>query len=148
MKLRFAFAVNREGHFEKKHFGDADQFLIYEINVEQDEVKQVTSLENRIKQQYDEQKHGLPEKGKAIIALLKEYNVDILVSRQFGKNITLVNEQFIPVIITRETPDEVIEVIRRHIKWLEDEKTNHPGSHRLFRIDKGILKLNIENKRR
>ena len=148
MKLRFAFAVNREGHFEKKHFGDADQFLIYEINADEDDINLVTSLENRIKQQYGEQKHGLPEKGKAIIALLTEHEVDILVSRQFGKNITLVNEEFIPVIITRETPEEVINVIRQHIKWLEDEKINHAGSHRLFRIDKGILKLNIENKRR
>ncbi len=146
MKLRFAFAVNKESHFEKKHFGDADQFLIYEINGEG--IRLVTSLENRIKHQYGEQEHGLPEKGKAIIALLTEHNVDILVSRQFGKNITLVNEEFIPVIITRENPDEVIKVLRQHIKWLKDEKINHAGSHRLFRIDKGILKLNIENKRR
>lgn len=29
MNLRFAFAVNKNNQFEKKHFGDADKFLIY-----------------------------------------------------------------------------------------------------------------------
>ncbi len=146
MKLRFAFAVNKKTHFEKKHFGDADQFLIYEIDG--DDINLINKLENKIKLQYDENAHGLPKKGKAIIAFLKDHDVNILVSKQFGKNITMVNEQFIPVIITKETPDEVIEVLRQHIKWLEDEMISHRENHRLFRIDKGILKLSIDDKRR
>ncbi|MCF6183475.1 MAG: hypothetical protein L3J56_02420 [Bacteroidales bacterium] len=30
MDLKFAFAVNNEGEFQEKHFGDADKYLIYE----------------------------------------------------------------------------------------------------------------------
>lgn len=29
MNLKFAFAVNKANRFEKKHFGDADKYLIY-----------------------------------------------------------------------------------------------------------------------
>ncbi|NOX86059.1 MAG: hypothetical protein GXO86_08865 [Chlorobi bacterium] len=144
MKLRFAFAVDSEGHFKKKHFGDADRFLIYEI--EGDNINLIAELDNNIKLQYDENVHGLPKKGKAIIAFLKDHDVNILVSKQFGKNITLVSSHFIPVIITKETLEEVIEVIRQHIKWLEDEMMSHKENHRLFRIDKGILKLSIGEK--
>lgn len=146
MKLRFAFSVNNEDHFEKKHFGDADRFLIYETDG--DDIILVDEVENRIKLYYGENQHGLHEKGKSIILLLNEHKVDVLVSQQFGKNITLVNKYFIPVIITKETTDEVISVLRHHIKWLEDEMANHKGNHRLFHIDKGILKLSIGKKKR
>ena len=32
MNLRFAFAVNNDNLFQKKHFGDADKYLIYRYN--------------------------------------------------------------------------------------------------------------------
>ncbi|MCD4695077.1 MAG: hypothetical protein K8S16_02455, partial [Bacteroidales bacterium] len=102
MDLRFAFAVNSENQFEKKHFGDADKYLIY--HQESDKLVLSSEEPNRFKLLDEEAEHGSRKKGKAIIEFLKGKNVNVLVSRQFGKNIRMINEHFIPVKISSEKP--------------------------------------------
>ena len=144
MNLRFAFAVNNDNQFEKKHFGDADKYLIYQEELE----KIVLSSEelNRFKLLDEEVEHGSRKKGKAIIEFLKGKNVNVLVSRQFGKNIKMINVHFIPVIISFEKPDEVIQILSRHIHWIKDEWEHKESNFKLFTIKSGILKSSIENK--
>ena len=119
MNLKFALAVNNNNQFEKKHFGDADKYLIYQ----QEDDKLVSFFEeiNHFKTLDEKVEHGSKRKGNAIIEFLKERGVNVLVSRQFGKNIKLVNEHFIPVIISSEQPDEVISILTKHIYWIMDE---------------------------
>ena len=142
MDLQFAFAVNNNNQFEKKHFGDADKYLIFQQ--ESDKLVMSSEEPNRFKLLDEEVEHGSKRKGKAIIEFLKEKGVNVLVSRQFGKNIKLINEHFIPVIISTENPDEVIKILTRHIHWINDEWEQKKSNFKLFTIKAGILKSSIE----
>lgn len=142
MKLIFAFAVNKENKFEKKHFGDADKFLIYKqenntIALESEEI-------NAFKLMDEEHEHGSKKKGQAIIDFLQKKGVNVLVSMQFGKNIKLINKPFIPVKISEEHPDEIIEILAKHLHWIKDEWDKKKSNHKLFIINSGILKVSID----
>jgi len=142
MALKFALAVNSKGVFKKKHFGDAKQFLIYQQSG--DKLILVDTLENKFRNLDEKKKHGSVLKAEAIINFLKENNINVLVSMQFGKNIKVVNEHFIPVIIYSESVDEVIETLSKHLHWIEDEWKLQPEAYKLFVIKHGIMKTEIE----
>jgi len=142
MNLKFALAVNNDNQFEKKHFGDADKYLIYQQ--ETDKIVFLSEEVNSFKMMDEEIGHGSKRKGNAIIELLKAKGVNVLVSRQFGKNIKLVNEYFIPVIVSSEQQDEVIKILNRHIHWIEDEWKKSTSNYKRFTIKSGILKSSIE----
>ncbi len=139
--IRFAMAVNNAGHFEAKHFGDADKYLIFEWSM--DELHFLKEVINIFKNLDEKQEHGLRKKGKAIIDSLQNLDVKVLVSKKFGKNIKMVNRYFIPVIVYTETAEEVSLILKKHIKWIEDEIANNPEEHKLFTIKNGILKTTI-----
>lgn len=143
MNLRFAFAVNEANEFEEKYFGEAEKYIIYERKADKMELSSVEI--NRFKSLNKEQEHGSIRKGNAIIKFLKEKDVNILVSRQFGKNIILVKEHFIPVRISLEHPDEVIDILNKHLHWIEDEWKNNKSNFKLFTVKSGILKSSIED---
>ncbi|MBN2519078.1 MAG: hypothetical protein JXB17_01120, partial [Bacteroidales bacterium] len=92
----------------------------------------------------EEQEHGSRKKGNAIIGFLKNEGIKVLVSKQFGRNIQVVNLHFIPIIIYKERPDEVIPIIEKHIKWIEDEIINNPEEYKLFTLKNGALKTIIK----
>ena len=142
MNLRFAFAVNKNDQFEKKHFGDTDKFLIYKQ--EDDKIVFLSEETNRFKMMDEEVEHGSKRKGNAIIEFLKERGVNVLVSRQFGKNIKLVNEHFIPVIISLESINEVIPVLLKNMKWIDEDLQRKPENYKLFDLRKGSLKIIIK----
>jgi predicted Fe-Mo cluster-binding NifX family protein len=141
--IRFALAVDHVGYFQSQHFGDADKYLIYEWqNTELEFVKEEI---NPYKTFDEEKEHGSKRKGGAIVSLLKSMDVNVLVSTQFGKNIKLVNLHFIPVIIYSEkTADEVLPLLKKHLKWIEDEFINNPQEYKLFRLKNGVLKTIIK----
>lgn len=87
MDLRLAFAVNSDNEFENKHFGQADKFLIYKLNPGSS-VKESEEV-NTFKLYEQDKKFGVRKKGEVIIDLLKSRNVNILVARQFGENISV-----------------------------------------------------------
>ncbi|MBN1926615.1 MAG: hypothetical protein JW798_12345 [Prolixibacteraceae bacterium] len=139
---RFAFAVDHSCNFQAKHFGDADQYMIYEKNA--DDLKFVRSETNKFKNIDEEHEHGSAKKGNAIIDFLKSKGVNVLVSRQFGRNIKMVNRHFIPIIIYTETPNEVLPILTKHMKWINDEIENKPAEYKLFIIKNGIMKTSIK----
>jgi predicted Fe-Mo cluster-binding NifX family protein len=141
--IRFAFAVNQLNVFEPQNFGNADKILIYEwVN---NDFRFLKEEPNRFKDLDDDHVNGSERKGKAIIAFLKNLDIDVLVSIKFGKNIQMVSTSFIPVIVSSETPEEVKLALKKHIKWIEDEMKNRPSEFKLFTIKKGILKTAINN---
>ena len=141
MDLRFAFAVNDQNEFENKHFGEADKFLIYKF--ESGSMHTESEEENIYKEYEQEKKHGLKEKGEVIADFLKSRNVNILVARQFGENISLINAHFIPIIIAEEKPSEVTEILIKHFTWILDEWEKNTSGYKLFTIKGGILKSAI-----
>ncbi len=142
MNIKFAFAVTNDGFFPKTHFGDSEKYLIYQlaknkINFEQEISNSFIDLDEGIQ-------HGSKKKGQAIIALLKENDIDVLVSRQFGKNIKLINKHFLPVIVFDETPDSMIKILLNHIQLIQDELIKDMAEYPLFAIKHGIMKSAIK----
>jgi len=142
MKITFALALNNNGVFEKRHFGDTDKFAIY--TYEKKELSFKEELINTFKSMDEVQEHGSKKKGNAIIAFLKEKGVSVLVSKQFGRNIKMVNQHFVPVIIAEDDPENAVEVLQKHMNWFEDELQNRKENYMLFHIKSGILKMHIK----
>lgn len=144
MRLRFAFAVNNENKFEKMHFGDADRYLIFTL----EDGKMILSSEeiNNYKLIERDSEHGSIRKGNAIIKFLKEKGVNVLISKQYCRNISLLNEHFIPVIIMRDQQEEILDNLNKHLHWIEDEWENNSSGYKLFTIRSGILKTSIDIK--
>ncbi|MCD6355617.1 MAG: NifB/NifX family molybdenum-iron cluster-binding protein [Prolixibacteraceae bacterium] len=142
MKLIFAFALNDDGIFESKHFGDSDKFALF--REDKDNIVFQEEVANTFKTIDEEQLHGSLKKGNAIISFLKEKNVDVLVSRQFGKNIKMVNKHFVPVVIQKDLPEEVLKILKKHKSWIKDELKNRKTDHMLFYIKNGVLKMHIK----
>jgi len=140
--IRFALAVNRTNKFEAKHFGDVDKYLIYEYN---NDVFTLVSVQiNKFKNQDNEHNHGSKEKAKSIIEILKINGVKVLVSPQFGGNIKMINQHFIPIAIRNLDSENVFDILKKHMKWIIDELEINPPEYRLFSINTGILKSSIE----
>lgn len=142
MKLSFAFALNNEGVFERRHFGDSDKFAIYTEDNHQIVFQE--EAVNTFKNFDESQAHGSQKKGQAIISFLKEKDVDVLVSKQFGRNINMVNKHFVPVVIHEDTPEDVLEILEKHKKWIKDELKSRATDHMVFYIKNGILKLKVK----
>jgi len=140
MNLKFAFAVNSQGLFEKKHFGDSDIFLIYELK--DDKMLLVSEVANLFKNL----EHGQGKKGDFIADLLKKSDVNVLVSMQFGENIKIVNQHFIPIVIYTPNNNEISEIIIKHKHWILDEWNSKSTNYSLFTIKSGIFKEKIRRK--
>ncbi|MCK5464950.1 MAG: NifB/NifX family molybdenum-iron cluster-binding protein [Bacteroidales bacterium] len=126
----------------KIHFGDADRYLIYTL--ESGSMKLSSEEVNKFKSLNEEHEHGSIRKGNAIIKFLKEKDVNVLVSTQFGKNISLVNKHFIPLKISLEQQDEILDILKKHQHWIMDEWENNSSGYKLFTIKSGILKSSID----
>jgi len=137
MNLRFAFAVNDKGDFQDKHFGDAEKYIIYEYDSKQ--LVFIDEIENVKKNIDEETKHGSKRKGNEIIDYLKRFEVKVLVSLQFGKNIKMVNKHFIPVIVSNSHVDNIVKIIETNVNKINEEAKNKEKDYMLFRIKNGIF---------
>ncbi len=112
MTTRFAFAVNNNNEFEDRHFGDHDKFVIYEWDSKRFHL--VETITNKLKDDDDDDDHhhhGDNKKGKGITKLLKEKGVKVLVSKQFGQNIRIIRQKFVPVITSSGNIEEVQNIL-------------------------------------
>jgi predicted Fe-Mo cluster-binding NifX family protein len=142
MSLRFAFAVNNNNQFEKKHFGDADKYLIFKQ--ESGKIVFLSEEFNHFKMIDEEVEHGSKQKGNAIIDFLKTKHVNALVAKQFGKNLKMINKHFIPIIVYTEQHEEVVQILNHHIHWIADENNKNTSNYKLFTIRSGVLKSSIK----
>ncbi len=141
-KIKFAFAVNTNNLFLRKHFGDADKFLIYEV--QNDSLQITEEVKNLFKDHESKKVHGSLTKGTSIIEFLKSKGVTTLVSKKFGQNLKLVSKHFIPIIIFEDEPENALEIIYKHMHWIQDEWINKDKDFSVFTIKSGILKTKIE----
>ncbi len=139
--IRLAFAVSNDAKFENTHFGEADKYLIYEMT--RSNITFLFEHINAHKTTQIDKQHGLESKGKAISNCLLEHQVQVLVSRQFGPNIKLINQHFVPIKIAQETPEEAGGILHEYFNWIDDELTMKKSDFKLFTINQGILKTNI-----
>ena len=142
MNLHFAFAVNKNNQFEDRFFGDADKFLIYKII--SGELKLTHEIVNEFKYDIKENSFQQRERTENLIKYLLGNDVKVIVSKQFGENIKIGNGFFIPVIISKENPEEAVGIINEYLHWIEDELNNLSSGYKLFTINSGILKSKVE----
>jgi len=133
-EIRLAFAVNGQGGFEKRHFGDSDKFLIYELH--EGKVVSVNAEENIFKDIDETHSHGSKKKGQEIVKFLKNKGVKALVSKQFGRNIKMINQHFVPVITNAENVDEVLIYLPEHLDVIISYITQKPESYKLVDLRK------------
>lgn len=139
--MKCAFAVDNGNSFSNQHFGEAENYLIY--SRENGKLSFEEKLINPHRQTQETNNFDTAKKANAIIKLLNKKGVNILVSKKFGPNVALVNQHFIPVIISESKPQKVIALLEKHMDWIEDELRNKNGDYMLFRIKHGILKMQI-----
>ncbi|MBN2746048.1 MAG: NifB/NifX family molybdenum-iron cluster-binding protein [Bacteroidales bacterium] len=142
MSLQCAFSLDLENQFPNAHFGDADFFVVYSCDSEKIEFR--NKIPNPFKDKHSEDTHGDQNKADGIIQLLKEEGINVLISRQFGPNIKRINKHFIPVMISAEDPEQVIQILKKHGHWIEEEWEKATSQYKLFKIKAGVLKLRIE----
>lgn len=143
MNLRFAFAVNNENQFEDCFFGEANKFLIYQV------ISNKLELIYEIVNDYKSDPQLIENNDKKVDALIKhliENDIKVIVSKEFSENIKIVNQYFIPIIISTENPEEAVEIINGHMHWIKDELNNFKSGYKLFTIKSGILKSSVENR--
>jgi predicted Fe-Mo cluster-binding NifX family protein len=141
-KIIFAFAVNDSNKFEAKHFGDVDKYLIYEYCNQSFSL--LSHQINTFKDLDENHIHGSIGKGNSIVKLLKDNNVQVLVSLQFGRNIKMINKHFIPVAIHDHNTEKIFQILSKNMKWIIDELEINPAEFRLFSINTGVLKSSIK----
>lgn len=143
MKIRLALAVNQAEVFEYKYFGEAEKFLIYEWEASQLLYQQ--AINNPLIQTGMERHY--PEKVEQLIVVLKEQGINVLVSRQFGENIRMINDLFIPVQVGTSTQEESLSILKKKMKWIEEELLQNAGNYKLFKLGKGTIKSPINQKK-
>ena len=101
---------------EEKHFGDAVQYQIYEISP--DHFSHIKTIANHA---IDDEAHADENKAKGIGGILKEENVKVLFSRQFGPNIKHMKLKFACVLTNQtELPGAIVEIQSRYAVIVEE----------------------------
>ena len=114
--MKIAFATDNGKNFMDRHFGDALHYIIYEIN--SDSSKKIDSIENDTE---EEEGHADPKKAKNITNLLKDKDVQVVVSKIFGPNIKRIKSKFVCVLIKEETIEDAIIVIQKNLSTIQKE---------------------------
>ena len=107
--LIVAFATDDKTNFTKEHFGEAKEYLIYKITKTESQL--IETVANRSP---EEKMHGDPNKAKGVASLLKPFNVQIIVNKAFGRNITKMQQKFVVILSNTLIIDEAINNIKNN----------------------------------
>jgi predicted Fe-Mo cluster-binding NifX family protein len=103
MPLIVACATDNGVDLIKRHFGDAEFYLIYKINESNYEfIKKIINTTE------EEEGHADPKKAKGISQILKEEEVQVGLSCAFGPNIVRIKKNFVPVVAHAEKIEEAL----------------------------------------
>ncbi len=103
--LIVAIATDDGNHLPEHHFGEAAFYSIYRFNaLDYEFLKRIRNPGSE-----HEETHGDARKAANIGKLLKPEGVQLLVSRQFGKNIERMRREFLPVLVAQS---EIVETLR------------------------------------
>jgi len=117
-KFITAFATDNEKSFTNNHFGDADCYMIYEISLS--DVKFIKKISNTSEEE-DEEIHADPKKAKSVAKMLKNENVNVVVSRIYGPNINRIKKKFVCVLMDNEEISECPNIIQKKLNVIIDE---------------------------
>ena len=125
-KLKVAFATDDGKIFMDRHFGDAEYYHIYDID------KNNSELINIIKNTTEEEEdiHADPKKAGSVAKLLKQENVQIVVSKIFGPNIKRIKKKFVCILIKQNSIENGVSIIKNNFpiiinEWEKGEERKH-----------------------
>ncbi len=123
--LIIAFATDNKKTLTKEHFGEAKEYLIYELS--KTDSKQIDTIVNVSP---EEKMHGDPNKAKGVASILKPLGVKVLVNKAFGKNITRQQQKFVVILSNTELIYEAIKNIQNNfddiiLEWNKGETRNY-----------------------
>ena len=124
-KLIIAFATDDKEQFTKEHFGEAKEYLIYEIS--KTDSKLIETIANVSP---EEKMHGDPNKAKGVASLLKPLGVKVLISKAFGRNIVRQQQKFVVILSNTELIEEAIKNIQNNFndivaEWQKGETRDY-----------------------
>jgi len=125
MKIRIACGTDDGTHFTKNHFGDAQYYLVYELDTQDNEISFIRKMANITP---DEDTHGDPRKAKKISELMKD--IDVLMGFAMGTNIARVRKAFVPAISRESEIAKAIENLKGHIAEMLPEIEKDKGDDR------------------
>lgn len=107
-----ACATDDKVNLTQEHFGDADYYNVYELN--NDGIQFLRTIENTVISNI----HPDPGKAKKILGLLD--NVDILINKAFGTNITVMTKYIVPAVIRVDSIQEALELLQMNLVEVEE----------------------------
>jgi len=116
-ELLVAFGTDDGEHLNKDHVGMAKIFLVYKFT---DAIQELVQTRENSKFKGDETiKHGDPKKAKATASVLQ--NIDVLVGKRFGPNLTRLIKKLLCVITRVDRIDASIQLIHDNIELILEE---------------------------
>ena len=110
-----ACATNDGKSFVSCHFGDAEKYLIFDLDKRGYEfigtISNTTSEEDGV--------HADPKKAKGIVNLLKMNDVQVGVTKVFGPNIKRIVKHFLPVIVQEDNIEEGLRQLSKNFEKIE-----------------------------
>ncbi len=114
--LKIAIATDDGNSLISRHFGDADNYYIYDLTAHN--IQYVGTIKNSVD---EEEGHADPKKAKSIAQLLKEEKVEVVVSKLFGPNIKRIIKQFSCVIVSTDDMHKAENLIQQNFTIIKDE---------------------------
>ena len=108
-KIITAFATDDGKTFVDRHFGDALQYEIFEI--EAGSQNHIETIHNTTE---EEEMHADPNKAKGVAGLFKKDGVQVLVSKKFGGNINRMKKKFLCILMNDPQISDSIKTIQHH----------------------------------
>lgn len=124
-KIIVAFATDDRTNFTKEHFGEAKEYLIYEISKTENDLEAIITNISP-----EEKMHGDPNKAKGVASLLKPLDVKVLISKAFGQNIVRQQQKFVVILSNTELIEEAIKNIQNNFdnivaEWKKGETRDY-----------------------
>ena len=116
-KLKVAFATDDGKTFMDRHFGDAEYYHVYEIDENNSEL--INIIKNTTEEEEDI--HADPKKAGSIAKLLKQENVQIVVSKIFGPNIKRIKKKFVCILMKQNSIENGVDIIKSNFLTIAEE---------------------------
>ncbi len=101
--MKLAIATDNGKSFIDKHFGDSEQYYIYELS--SSELQFVKIIDNTTEDD-DPNIHADPKKAKGVTEMLKSEDIKVVVAKVFGPNIKRIKKKFVCVLMNDEQISE------------------------------------------
>ena len=124
-KIIVAFATDDKQNLTKEHFGEAKEYLVYELSKTNSEL--IHTVANGSP---EEKMHGDPNKAKGVAHLLKPLKVQVIVNKAFGRNITRMQQKFVVILSNNLSIKETIQNIQSQFEpiaaeWYKGEERTY-----------------------